>query len=301
MSVMRPKQYLDRYTTLKIPDPRTGVTLTVPMTGYGSGWDDDELMLKENPDAKPKGNRGPLGPICQAECNGGFGQALRHAYDPNKHKSVPAAFHFTEGPLYEMFKGEQFFKMSYIRAFGGKGSPDEIIDTLRLALAIGRIGMDKDLAGKKPAKPTLQEYVKLYFTLDCNGLTGNYYGIHPSWALKAYADPKKARKTPQDVKIGDVVVTVKPTGKCKHVALIDEYTLIAGASKSPKCNLTVAEWGSAGDEDAHYNAAHVTIEKGPDAKFGIGWKVPSGNFRYIFAPPETSEPRGWGLNGDQTK
>ena len=44
----------------------------------------------------------------------------------------------------------------------------------------------------------------------------------------------------------------------------------------------------------------VKIERGPNAKYGIGFKS-GANFRYIFAPPQDPEPRGWGLGGDLSK
>lgn len=303
MAIMRPKFFLDRYTTLRIPDPRTGVAIGVAMTSYGSGWDDDAKMRKENPEAKPAGNRGPLGPICQAECNQGFGVALRYGYDPKKHKALPASFHFTEAPLVDYFRAEQFYKMSYVRAFLGKGSPDEIVDTLRLALAVGRIGVDKDMGGRKPPKPTLQEYVKQYITLDCNGLTGNYYGIHPSTSIQTYAAPAKRRMSAQEVKMGDCIVTVTRAGGYQHVALVDEFTCPPTTDKTPTCGIKICEWGQSGGEDKHYTgnvARMVKIERGPNAKYGIGFRSGT-NFRYIFAPPQDPEPRGWGLGGDLSK
>jgi hypothetical protein len=137
---MTPKQYLDRYTYLKFFSPWNNAQVQAGITGYGSGWG-------------TRGDKTKLGGQCQSEL-AAFARALRIAHHGNANTSCPARFTFDQRPLGLIPENEEFFPETFIHAFCGKGSPDEITDTLRVAMAIGRIGTDRDAAGYLPARPS---------------------------------------------------------------------------------------------------------------------------------------------------
>ncbi|MBL8590658.1 MAG: hypothetical protein JNK46_19135 [Methylobacteriaceae bacterium] len=287
MTLPTPKQFLDRYTDLFFFSPTLGIYDMTHITSYGSGWGHDASA-----------NR-PTGYLSQQEYNGPFKRALRFALDPARHGDYGSVFRFGDAsPLRDTFRGEPFYRNGVIRAFLGKGSPDEIADLIRLAIAIGRIGTSSDAAGGRPAHAALRDYVRTFVSLDCNGLSGNYYGINPETSIEAYARPGRRRRDPHEVRTGDCLVTVTPAGRYKHIALIDAFTPGAGRS----AQMSIAEWGQAGDEDKHYSTFTRDIVQGPNAQFGLGFRSGE-NFRYIFAPPANaqSDPRGYGLDGDETR
>lgn len=98
--------------------------------------------------------------------------------------------------------------------FTGKGSPENIAQALRLALAFGLV-----------TTGGLQKYCDDYIGLDCNGYVGNYLVsegctiVGPSTPANAYAFVKEPYRvsTLEDVKYQSVL-TWKNTG---HVAIVD--------------------------------------------------------------------------------
>lgn len=283
---MTPKQYLDRYTYFTVRNPRTGMIEQAPITGYGSGWT-----------TKHRSN----GPACQMEYLNGFRPALCLAVNGKAGNHPPSVF-FMPTALNGLSDMDCFCTMSFIRSFLGKGSPDEIADTVRMAIALGRIGTDKDINGKRPAASTAAEYVKKFISLDCNGYSGNYYGINPETAVSGYASHARRRARAADVQVGDSVVTLTAEGSYKHVAVIAEWNCPPLGSKSTKCRFRLCEWGQAGDEAAHYtegDAAEFDIVQGPNRAYGVGFsRNPAKSFRYIFKPPQRLKERGWGLGSD---
>lgn len=279
---MDPKAYLDRFTTLSFANPLTGFTENVPITRWGSGWHDE--------------NRNN-GVECHTEHNAYFTPAVHKAIDGKAKFPLPKQF-FLKQDYARLSAYEGFYDWSTIRAFCGKGSPDEIIDTIRLAIVAGRIGKGKDLAGRAPASATVADYVKRFMTIDCNGYVGNYYGMDPSTDLICYASKATRRMAVNDIEQGDVVCTILPNGKCKHVALVQAIWSFAPAGDSEgKAFITLCEWGQDGGESAHFSQKARHFKMGPNKSYGIGWSD-GGKFRYVFAPPrQASEPRGWGLNG----
>lgn len=285
---MDPKEYLDRYTYLTFPNPFTGQPEAAGMSGYGSGWG-----VGEHP------NR-PNGQTMQHEYLHGFRPALRKYLIGNANKSEPSPMTFNgEGKQTKIDPAEPFFRMSFIRAFLGKGSPDEVADTLRVAMVIGRIGSGKDANNKPAACLTAAEYATKFMTLDCNGLTGNYYGINPETACSGYAVPARKRSRAADVRVGDVVVTLKDNGKYSHVALVAYWDCPSASAESGKVKLKLCEWGQAGDETKHYTGEtpiELEVKRGAHKGYGVGFSRKSGQFRYIFAPPPpVGGHRGWGL------
>lgn len=289
---MTPKEYLDRYTWLFFIDPSMGIFNLVSITSYGSGWGTTE-----------RDNR-PTGFLCQQEYNGPFKTALKFGLDPRGHANIPAAITFPEGaPLAETFRNRTFMRNGLIRAFLGKGTPEEIRDVLQLAIATCRVGAGRDLASHSASCVAIQEYARKFISLDCNGLVGNYYGLNPETSIEHYAAPSKRRRTPQEVQQGDCLVTVRADGSFEHIALIESF--VVGAGTPPRCTLKIVEWGQAGDESHHFSTVERSIVQGPDARYGIGFRSGQNNqkFRYIFAPPRdaAAEPRTRGIGGDPSR
>lgn len=284
---MDPKDYLDRFTYFSVTNPLTGRPEPAPITRWGSNWTDE--------------NRSN-GAECQTEHNAYFSPAVHMAIDGKAKARLPSRF-FLRSDYKKLSAYEGFYKMSTVRAFCGKGSPDEIADTIRLAIVAGRIGTGKDLAGRPPACNTVAQYVTKFMTVDCNGYVGNYYGLNPSLDLDYYATTATRRTRVDQIRQGDVVVTVKPEGKHKHVALIQDIRSfvpsVAGAAGG-KAVVTLCEWGQDGPEANHYSTGEKNFTKGPKANYGIGWQAGK-NFRYVFAPPPVAiESRGWGLGSRET-
>jgi len=283
---MTPKEYLDRYTSLDVPDPNTGFTTTVNITGYGSGWGPEEGC-----------NRTDVGPVCNQEYNTRFVPALRVAHHGRNTPIGSTQFYFNQNSVGDFQPTEDFYVSSFVNAFVGKGSPDEITDTLRVALAVGRVGAGPDAAGGRHNAFSLQQYVDTYITLDCNGLVGNYYGIDPNTAVKSYANVGRRRLRARDVQVGDAVVTIPTLSKkFEHVALIEYWQCIGDTDDTGTALIKIVEWGEAGDETVHYtgdNPRQLPITFGPDRTYGVGFSTEEGKFRYIFAPPQLGDPRGW--------
>ena len=205
---MTPKQYLDRYTYLAIPSPLDGSRLSCGLTGYGSGWN-------------LRNGKAGVGAAIQREY-AVFRDALRKAHHDNAHTPCGPSFYFSERPLAQISRLEEFLADSLVRAFVGKGSPDEITDALRLALAVGRIGTERDVNGRLPARMTVQEYARDFMTLDCNCLVGNFYGGNPDAHISVYASPARRRTSIGDVRQGDAIVTHCQQAPYEHVGLIEE-------------------------------------------------------------------------------
>jgi hypothetical protein len=279
---MTPKEYLDRYTYLSIKSPLDGTKINCGLTGYGSGWN-------------YRNGKAGAGSKMQREY-ALFRDALRKAHHGNANTPCGPSFFFAERPLAQIPHLEEFYAESFVRAYCGKGSPDEITDALRLALAVGRIGTgaDRDVNGRPPASPTVQQYARDYMTLDCNCLVGNYYGKDPDASIDVYASPGRRRTRISDVQQGDAIVTHCPQAHYEHVGLIEEWV-----PNGSTVRVKICEWGWYGGEDMHYRESTHAVVQGPLSNLGIGWASPSNakagvtSFRYIFAPQATNEPWGW--------
>jgi hypothetical protein len=280
---MTPKEYLDRYTYLAITSPLDGTRQNCGLTGYGSGWNF-------------RNGKAGAGATMQREYFA-FREALRKAHHGNAHTPCGPKFYFSDQPLGRISPTEDFYAESLVRAYVGKGSPDEITDALRLAMALGRIGTgsDRDVNGKPPARGTVQQYARDFMTLDCNCLVGNFYGADPDAHISVYASPGRRRTRISEVQPGDAIVTHCHEAPYEHVGLIAEWTPTTGSSVRVK----ICEWGWYGGEEMHYRESTHNITQGPLSSLGIGWATPSNakhgvtTFRYIFAPQTTNQPWGW--------
>jgi len=281
--VMTPKQYLDRYTYLKFFSPWNNGQISAGISNYGSGWDKRNFISGK-------------GKIVQTECLA-FIRALRAAHHGNPNTPCGAKIFFNQRSLGLIRSDEEFYPETFTHAFDGKGSPDEIIDTLRVAMAIGRIGesAERDYARQPPARQSVQAYATDFMTLDCNGLVGNFFGVNPSNSIDFYAAPQRRRTSAGNVRVGDAVVTHCSQYPYEHVGLIADWS-----ASGSTATVRIVEWGTFGDESKHYSKpGNVTIVQGPEKTLGVGWVTKSNlnpnvdSFKYIFAPPGDNEPHGW--------
>jgi len=221
---------------------------------------------------------------------------------------------------------EPFYWQSIRRSFGFKGSPSEMCDVLRLACRLGRIGVGKDVAGQPAATTTMATYAKEFFSLDCNGFVGNYWGLSPevhqsSWAvitpsteslvLKKTAGgsywngwgmaavktldyiPLTPRMAAREARSGDVLVVYKDGMSWSHIALVDHVSWV----DNNQVNWRVVEYGQSTSEKNFNTAADnhiktfriIKLVQGPNKKLGVGYK--DGNkFKYLFAAPNSPFP-----------
>ncbi|HEX4808155.1 MAG TPA: hypothetical protein VH325_04455 [Bryobacteraceae bacterium] len=270
-----PTDYLDRYHRLQISDSRLSLSETVNVTNYCSGEaperSQEQWLLTDK---------------------------LRQIIDA-KLKALPSRFKFPSGDP-SMDPNEPFYFMSLRRAFLGKGSPDEISDTLRLAVRAGRIG-------PKGAAANCVAYVKKFIGIDCNAFQGNYLGLDPEIKPRLYAKgvkgvtaysnslslsfpflPLTARPSADTVRSGDVLITVVDADDHhEHIALVDNVS-------SPKPNqltLDIVEWGQAGERDKHIvpNCSVTIVTGGPEPRYGVSFRNDAKTaHRYFFAPPATN-------------
>lgn len=279
---MTPKQFLDRYTYLKFLSPLNGIQISAGLSNYGSGK-----------------TRIGTGVATLAEVQREhqlFTWALRKAHHGNINMPCGPAFRFNQKPLGLIPAWEEFYANSFGRTFLGKASPDEIIDTLRIAMAVGRIGTDRDVNGQSPASPSAQAYVTRFVTLDCNGLAGAYFGVDGDVDISTFASPARRRNSMGEIRVGDAVVTHCTKSPCEHIGVIDEFINNGNGT----ADVRIVEWGWWGDEKAHYRSlGKMKIKQGPERSYGLGWESPSNrvpgttSFRYVFGPPAANGPLGW--------
>ncbi len=293
-SYMTPLEHLEIYHNLRFKSPLTNAPLSAEVTGYGSGWGDGKSNRKKK---KEKGDAYNPGQMCQMEY-GRFNAALRVVVTGSASKPTRNVISFKAEDGKYVDEDEEFYDQSFRRALNGKGSPCEIIDLLRVAIIVGRIKIGQDAAGWKAGTFSLGTYMDAFLTLDCNGLSGNYYGIDPETSIGAYAVPARARRKIGDVRTGDALVTVMGTDH-HHIALIHEFTPVPGSSAA---NGRICEWGGPGDFDHHSPRINQgnpqEIRQGPNRSYGLGWGTKE-EFRYIFGPPKVPAPRAWGLGDNE--
>ncbi len=221
---------------------------------------------------------------------------------------------------------EPFYWQSIRRAFGFKGSPSEMHDVLRLACRLGRIGSGKDIAGQPAAAMTMAAYAKQFFSLDCNGFVGNYWGLSPEvhqsnwavitpktetrvlkktvggdywngWGTAAVKTldyiPLTPRKAASEARSGDVLIIHKDGVSWSHIALVDHVTWMDG----DQVNWRVVEYGESTSETGFNTAADnhikpfrtVKLVQGPNKKLGVGY-LDGNKFKYLFAAPNSLFP-----------
>ena len=281
-----PTDYLDRYHRLQVTDARLNISETLNVTNYNSG------------DAPDRSQEQWI-----------LMDALRRIIDA-KAKSLPAKFYFPNGDP-TMNPREVFFFQSIRRTFLGKGSPDEISDTLRLAIRAGRVG-------PKGGAPTLTAYVKKFVGIDCNAFQGNYLGLDPEIKPRIYAKgakgvapgstslslsfgflPLSPRPTIDTVSSGDILITVVDANDHhEHIALVDSVN----RQSDTQLKLDIVEWGEAGEREKHLLPNRtVTVVTGGPEHYGVCFRNDAKtSHRYFFAPPATNfSSAGWGRCGHE--
>jgi hypothetical protein len=289
---MTPAAYVELYHDLVFDDPRTGQRTAAEVGGYGSGWGPEQGC-----------NRKTQGPLCSIEFNQFYTPALRMLHHGNALTPCGNPFYFRQKPLGNVSPDEEFYVGALIRAFNGKGSPDEITDALRLALAIGRVGTTTDANGKPASNGRVGEYCGRFITLDCNGLSGNYYGIDPNTKVSDYAVPGRRRMDIRNIAQADALVTVAANGNHEHIAVVESCEVVSRkADGTGTVRLAIVEWGEAGDITTHRKKLAgpngdgiVSVTRG--ARYGLAI-VSGSSSRYFFAPPQTPTPRRWGLKNN---
>lgn len=196
--------------------------------------------------------------------------AIAKARKDSSGNSVPNLFTLPSG--LGLPANEEFCRPAIRRSYAGRGSPHEMIDTIRLAVAFGRV--------KHPISAS--EYARKWFGSDCNAFVGNWLGVSPSLSVRSYftgygsADipgsvpsveasrdcvPLKPIASPTAITQGTVVVTFgtprpKTVNRYKHIALVESIAPVTGG----KHRIELAEWGVPGGFESHHNVFYVKIE-----------------------------------------
>jgi hypothetical protein len=260
---MQPYQFLDQYHELPVEDSRIGVSVRLNLTRYESGWSAKGV---EEATAVLDG-------VARKCCKLKRGNA-----------ELPATFTIEHDERVD--RSEQFYCAGIRRAFGGRGSPDEVRDALRLAVLAGR---------PMPGGP--KKYAEEKFGQDCNAFVANYLGVSPMIGIRGYAKGYRANEyglgrdltdcqsllplpTREDVpslRSGDVIVTYgsidsKRHGwRWRHIALLEQIDLHGMVGKEWKATVRIAEWGTAGGVATHRATATKTLITDI-----LAWKPPAG-------------------------
>lgn len=287
---MNPREYVERYHSLRFTNPVTSLAVGGEVTEYGSGWGTEAHC-----------NRAGIGPKAQKEY-AAFARALRALHHGNVNKPCGNWFRFDQRDVPGINAAEPFYTRGLIRAFNGKGSPDEITDALRLALATGRVGSGKDAAGQVASQLVLPEYVKNYFTLDCNALVGNYHGVDPDTHISGYCASALRRRKVSEIAEGDPLVTHSASSPFEHIAMVHRASVVSEAADGTgEVIIEICEWGERGGVGTHSKALNggqpLKVRHGPDPRLGLALNIET-KPRYFFAPPDGFGDRGWGLKRD---
>jgi hypothetical protein len=266
-----PEDYLRKFHALSVMDARLGINTSIDITRYISGMDAD--------------GKTEWGKVCGIIAGRYFGSKYWSVSDLIK-QSQP--FYIKGEKLID--PNEPWTEGSIRRAFGGRASPGEFADGLRLAVLTGRCKAANAAA-----------YGKKHFGLDCNAFVGNWLGVSPSTSISAYAHgygkstPKGATKDvlvtkdmvqlppitdPADIRQGTVVATFSEKGGVgdshwRHIALVQSIDHL----NKNDYNITLAEWGSAGLFETHMSRNRlITItedkkRKGTDEEMLKGKKT----------------------------
>ena len=196
--------------------------------------------------------------------------AIAKARKDSSGSSVPSLFTLPAG--LGIPADEQFCRHAIRRCYAGRGSPHEMIDTVRLAVAFGRV--------KHPISS--DQYAEKWFGSDCNAFVGNWLGVSPSLSIRSYFTgygsgsipgavpsveasrdcvPLKPIASIADITQGTVLVTHgaprADTNKTyKHIALVESIAPATGG----KHRVELAEWGVPGGYESHHNVHFVKLE-----------------------------------------
>ncbi len=237
---MTPFQFVQQYHKLVVHDPRLKLNCSINVQRYISGMPSEGRREYER----------ILSRIAIRHLKLGF------------IRDIPTWFKIPNSD--EMDPHEEFSKPGLRRAFGGRASPDELRDALRLARLVDRC-----------TSGGATDYAQKWFGLDCNAFVGNYQGITPSASIASYVKgygqgkikgatndiylvrellPLPPVEKVEDIVAGTVIVTYRPDKVTSygnhwgHIGLVDSFQ--AGTSPSKKF-LKIVEWGRKGGVGAH--------------------------------------------------
>jgi hypothetical protein len=191
---------------------------------------------------------------------------------------LPPVFQIGNSPKVD--PTERFSCASIRRAFGSRGSPDEMRDALRIAVLVGRNG-----------RLSPKQYAESWFGQDCNSFASNYLGLSPFLAIGAFAtgvvgthnselDSKPFLPLPPrndetadlwGVEMGDPLITFgDPDSRgipWRHIAIVQDLNGSFSAA-----TLHMAEWGEKGGKPQH-NHGPYTVNLIPNL---LDWKPDPG-------------------------
>lgn len=236
---MTPFQFVDSFHNLTVNDNRMGLTVIAKVTGYpkkGTEWSKDSEEIKQ-----------------AGKVLGGLRMKTT--------KGVAGVFTIPGDSRVD--PTEQFYTAGIIRAFAGRGAPDEMRDALRLSV----------LAGQCSTK-TAKAYAEKWFKQDCNAFVGNYLGASPMLGIPAYAKgllpksgpsetacasilPRRPRSSLGEVAAGDLIITYgskhpRHGWRWRHIAIVESISpgmpsTRTGTDKGgvdvTDAKLSIAEWG----------------------------------------------------------
>jgi hypothetical protein len=238
-----PQDLLRSYHAIVVNEPKLKINAAVNVINYISDM--------------PSANR--------AEANRVGGRMAKN-YFGTKHGSLsdlqrlPQPFYIKTSKVFA--PDEPFTAGSLVRAFGGRASPDELVDALRLAVAT------------HCCEPNgVAAYAQKWFGLDCNAFVGNWLGVSPGTSISAYANgygegiPSGATPDvlvtkdivrlppvtdPAAIGEGTLVLTFgtpdkKSPSHWKHIAIVQSVR----PAGTGKYYLTLAEWGRPGNFEDH--------------------------------------------------
>jgi hypothetical protein len=245
---MMPYEFVDAYHSLDVSDPRLGLDVTLDLKKYRSGW------FKED----------------QAEAVAVL-DAVAHKCCGLRRGNAELPAVFTIGRDDRADPNEPFYCAGIRRAFGSRGSPEEIQDALRLAVLGGITSI-----------PRAKAYAEKWFGQDCNSFAGNWLGISPMIGIPFYAKgfgkghisnatkdlldcrdllPLPPRDDPEAVVAGDVLVTYGSPHpvhhwRWRHIQIVQSVANLSyrGAGEGTdlwNAQVQIAGWGGAGGSAVH--------------------------------------------------
>jgi hypothetical protein len=284
---MTPEQFIDQYYKLPVEDPRMTVSLTLKIRKYEAAWKTEAITEATN----------VLDGVARKCCKLKRGNA-----------ELPATFTIPHDSRVD--PSEAFYCAGIRRAFGSRGSPDEMRDALRLAILAGR---------PMPSGP--KKYAEDHFGQDCNSFVANYLGLSPMIGIRAYAKgfsgseygagrdladcqkllPLAPREDASAIAPGDVIVTYGSFDgrwRWRHIAMLDGIGLAApvnrGSTTDWMANIKIVEWGTAGGSAQHISTRQRTLITDL-----LAWKPPAGEWATTHAEL-SKEMKGRKLVGFQS-
>ena len=285
---LAPKEFVESYHHIDINDSLMGINAHVEITNYIAGSDQPGF---EDNNAQYWRQLEKLVPLLADEYAVKSPGALNAMGNPvyfrpptdslrlqQKLKARPGLQAIWD----KIDPSEEFYIQSLRRAYGGRASPHEIRDAIRLAIATGLTKLDA------------QGYAKKYCGLDCNTFAGNWLGISPSTGIAAYAHgygtgklsgatndvyttrhlvPLPPVASSAEFTQGNILTTYSHTPdrrgrRWRHIAVVHDIQPAAvNEDGTGKWMIAIAEWGQKGEIGNHFKPMkEFTIKRGKIAR-----------------------------------